>query len=356
MKTLLYFASDITNSGGVSRVLSLKLNYLADVLGYQIHIVSTNNTFRQPFYFFSSKITFHFIDVKMNTPFHLIAFKKQSQQIIKKVLPHVVLVTDNGIKGLFIKQWVPKGIFCIYELHMGKSHFLNSGYSGIKRKINKYLLKRNIPKFDKIVVLQPFFLFDFIPESKQVVIANPLSFETKEINVLNHKKVIAVGRLIALKGYERMLKAWQKVVQKYPDYVLEIYGAASSGYEIEKIINDLHLKKNVSVFQPTSQIKEKYLGADFLIHASFYESFGMVFLEAMQCGLPVICFDIGVNDFLKEDNSFTVTNETDFVSAVTRLIENPVLRQQMGENGKIQSDKYKISKIMRQWDNLFKQI
>ena len=356
MKTLLYFTSKITDSGGVSRVISLKTNYLADVLGYQIHIISTNDTATETFYPFSPKITFHFLDVKVKGIKSIKALKKQSRVIVKKIQPHIVLVADNGIKSLLVKKWMPDYIPCIYELHASPYYLLNEAYEGIQKYINRYFLKKYLSGFDKVVVLQKSFKWNLLDREKQLVIPNPLPFETDEINNLNHNKVIAVGRIVSLKGYERMLSAWQKVIQKYPDYVLNIYGEYSPGFDLARIINSLHLQKNVQVHPPTSQIKEKYVKADFLLHASFSESFGMVLLEAMQCGLPVVCYDIGTHDFLNKQNSLVAANEPGFVAAILTLIENTALRKEMGRYAKQASDAYRLPAIMHYWEVLFNDI
>jgi len=356
MKTVVYFVSHITDSGGVSRVVSLKANYLADVLGYQVHIISTNDLNDQPFYAFSERVQVHFLPMRVKGISSFLAYKKACQQWIKQLQPNLVLVTDNGIKGLFIKKWLPEKMPCIYELHVGATHFYEAGYAGIKKYVNQYVIKRYLPDFDKIVVLRPQFILPFVGKEKQCIIPNPLSFETHQKNHLQHQKAIAVGRIIPLKGYERMLTAWKRVVALHPNYVLHLYGATAEGYDVYKIIEKKQLQEVVVVHQPTAKIKEKLLEADFLLHASYFEAFPMVFLEAMQCSLPVVCYDIGANDFIDEKGGFIATNENEYVSAVEQLIENVALRASMGAHNKEKSNRYQLHTIMSYWEALFNEV
>src|SRR5690554_8137567 len=84
MKTILYITTEITNSGGVSRTLSNKINYLAEVMGYDIHILSTNDNTLHPFFDFSSKVTFHYCPVRVNSIYSFFKFKRSEERRVGK--------------------------------------------------------------------------------------------------------------------------------------------------------------------------------------------------------------------------------------------------------------------------------
>src|SRR5690606_35654155 len=151
MKTILYIASNITNSGGVSRVLSLKINYLVDKMNYNVHILSTNDKTSTPFFDFSSKVNFHYCPVRVNNISAFWNYKKYVQTTVNQINPDAIVVADNGIKSFFIKKWFPKNV-CIYELHSDFDYFVNHGYSGLKKRVNRFLIKKNLAFFDKIVL------------------------------------------------------------------------------------------------------------------------------------------------------------------------------------------------------------
>ena len=352
MKTILYIASNITNSGGVSRVLSLKTNYLVDKMNYSVHILSTNDETSTPFFDFSSKIIFHYCPVRVSNISAFWNYKKYIQATVNQINTDMIIVADNGIKSFFIKKWLPENI-CIYELHAEPSYFINGSYNGIKKYLNRFLIKSYLHLFDKIVLLDQSFSLDFIANEKRIVLPNPLTFDTETKSSLNNKKAIAVGRIVPLKGYERMLQAWKKVVTKYPEYVLEIYGENTTEYSLQELINRLDLEKHVQLIAPTLQIKKKYLQADFLLHASYSESFSMVFLEAMHCGLPIIGFDLENNNLATSQNVLFSVNETSYVKNVFEVIENKALANEMAKKGIKISEEYELSKIMNDWNDLF---
>jgi len=354
MKTILYITTEITNSGGVSRTLSNKINYLAEVMGYDIHILSTNDNTLHPFFDFSSKVTFHYCPVRVNSIYSFFKFKKYIKSSVIKINPNGVVVADNGIKGLFIKNWIPEDIPCIYELHADADYFINHGYKGIKKHTNRFLINRKLPLFDKIILLKEDYLPEFIPKEKQMIIPNPLSFQPKEHSKRNNNRAIAVGRIVSLKGYERMLKVWKEVVQIYNDYILDIYGAATGEVDLEKLIKSYGLEKNVFVHNPVKNIKEKYLKADFLLHTSYSEAFPMVFIESMSCGLPIVCFHLKhQNQLIHNQNALIASDEKELTDFIVLFIENTDLQQKLTEGAITKAKEYRIDKIMQQWKMLF---
>jgi len=94
---------------------------------------------------------------------------------------------------------------------------------------------------------------------------------------------------------------------------------------------------------------------------SLYEPFGLVLVEAMSCGLPVVAFDCpygpadiihdGKDGFLVEDRNIEAYSDK-----VCQLIENEKLRSEMGRIASRSSQCYKAEKIMPQWVNLFEQL
>lgn len=107
-------------------------------------------------------------------------------------------------------------------------------------------------------------------------------------------RFIHISGLEALKNPDIILKAFQMVVENYPDAFLEIFGSQKK--EIVKLSEALHLQNNVSFYQEVSQtvLAEHMNLADALILYSSYETFGCVIIEANACGVPVIVSDIPV--------------------------------------------------------------
>ncbi len=350
---ILYIASHITDSGGVSRVVALKANYFAKTLQHQVFIFSTNDQKNIPFFHFSDKIQFYFSKHKHIGLHNILSFKNEIKNYCLEIKPDVIFMVDNGIKSLLITNDLYKNAKTFYELHASKEYLRNHSYKGLKKYLNRFLIQSQLGKYNKIVCLSNEQFLDFIPSSKQIVIPNPLPFSCEKSSSLNNKKAIAVGRIIPLKGYDRMLKIWKKVIEKHPDYTLEIYGKESADFSITPLIKKLKLELHVRIFPETNDIEQRYLQADFLLHTSHSESFGMVFIEAMSCGLPVVCFETESNAIVKNHfNGFLSTNETDFEQNVITLIENFQHLKSMAENAKKSVTPFQQKNIMKLWNQL----
>lgn len=350
---ILYVTSQLSDSGGVSRVLSVKLNYLVEHLGHEVVVASTNDQEHHPFFSFHPAIRIYWFSAHNSEWFNLKKYRDQIQSCVKVESPDIVVVADNGLKGLLVKRMLPKSLPCVYELHASKTHFLNQSYTGWKNKLFQWLSQQLLPEFDTVVVLQKAYLLDFLPISHQKVVPNPLVFSSVASSTLTHKKAIAVGRAIALKGYDRMLKAWHQLVLRYPEYHLDIYGAPSEEVDVAELIQQWNLQEHVTLHLPTNDIQLKYAEADFLMHASYSEAFPMVFLEAMQCGLPVVYFDLEHIDFLTSKNSIAIDEKLSFVEQVERLINDFSFRKSLGTQARQDTTGFQLIHVMPQWEALF---
>ena len=103
-----------------------------------------------------------------------------------------------------------------------------------------------------------------------------------------------------------------------------------------------------------------YSAAEAVVVPSFYESFGMVALEAMACGTPVVASEVGGLAFLVQDEvtGFTVpSDEPDALARrLTELINNPALRKQMGAQAAKFAQEYAWSKITARMISLYEDV
>ena len=84
---LLYITNGVAGSGGLERVLSIKASYLAENLGYQVHIITLNEENLSHFFEFSSKINYHNIVVNGNAfTYTLVDFRSVNRIILKRIV------------------------------------------------------------------------------------------------------------------------------------------------------------------------------------------------------------------------------------------------------------------------------
>ena len=123
-------------------------------------------------------------------------------------------------------------------------------------------------------------------ESRVSVIPNPITFRNDVSSDLNSKKIISVGRLTLPKSFSSLIRAFRLVANEHPDWILEIYGEGVQRQELQDVIERLDLSNNVYLKGYTSQVQQKMLEASCFVMSSKFEGFGLVLIEAMQCGLP----------------------------------------------------------------------
>ena len=116
---------------------------------------------------------------------------------------------------------------------------------------------------------------------------------------LEGKKVLlTVARLSShdgYKGHDRILKELPGLLKKHPDSVYLIVGKGKDRQRLEKMAQQMNVRHAVRFlgYIPTEELGDIYALADLFVLPSQGEGFGIVFLEAMACGIPVVAADCG---------------------------------------------------------------
>jgi glycosyltransferase involved in cell wall biosynthesis len=357
---LLYITNGITGAGGLERVLSIKTNELINLHQYEIHIITLNEFDIEPFYFFNPKIHFYSIKTGNNAFIYSFRYINELRKKVRIISPDIIDVCDDGLKGLVLPFLLGFPCPMVYERHVSKNIFFNQNQNLIKKKIIQIKLKLMDyfgSKYQKFIVLSKGTFVEWNLKNIEII-PNPVSFYPEQSATLLNKKVIAVGKQSYQKGYDSLIKIWAEVVEVHPSWNLEIYGKFDKEIGLEELIKELNISNNVTFFEPTKNIQEKYLEVSIYCMTSRFEGFPMVLLEAMACGVPCISFkcptgpeDIisdGVDGFLIENN-----NSNQFKYKLLELIENETMRLDFGKMAKINISKFSVNSIVDKWDELF---
>lgn len=176
--------------------------------------------------------------------------------------------------------------------------------------------------------------FVHLPESERLTARYP---------VLEGKKVILfMSRISWKKGLDTLAKAFGMLAKDRDDIHLLIVGPDEGGYE-KKVRDWLENGGVQDKVTFTGMLKgkaklEALSGSDLFVLPSYSENFGMVVVEAMSCGLPVVISDkVGICDDVESANAGIIveTDAAQVAGALSRLLEDPRLCSEMAERGRI---------------------
>jgi len=171
-------------------------------------------------------------------------------------------------------------------------------------------------------------------------------------NRKNKLKILYVGRLSEIKGLDYLIESFRSIHDNFPDSSLEMIGDGPVKKELKKKIKDLGINDCVDVrgYVEYEELPDHYRSADIFVLPSLSEGLSNVLLEAMACGLPIVATDVGGNGelILNGKGGYLVPpkNPSRLYRSLKKLIENPELRDEMGQFNKNYVRRYGQKKIL----------
>ena len=367
---IVYYTDQIYKHGGIERVLANKVNYFVNEKSFETHIVTSEPKRNKPCYHIDDKVKLHDLDINYNRKLsylHPYNFSKLFRHYfllrkkIKKINPDVIIVCNFAFEFYFI-PFIKPNILKIKEFHSSR-HFENQ-----LRNQNKSFFKKIYYKINDFIESKYDYLALLTEDEKQyyksnntVVIPNPLTSYPEKHATLTNNKVISAGRIAPVKGFEKLIQAWELVAIKYPDWILEIYGEGEKGYvmTLQELISSLNLQNKVILCGSTDNMEEKMLNASIYVMSSLTECFPLVLLESLSCGLPVVSFDCPYgprNIIINNEDGLLVENGNieKLSTTITQLIKDKALRTNMGKQGRLNIKRFQLDIVMNTWLELLK--
>ena len=363
------------SAGGVERVVSYKASYFAEQLGYDVTIIVTEGKGRDCYFPLSDKVKVINFELGFEALWQASFAKKiilylTKQRQYKKLLKRELMCIrpDFTITTLrreinFLSD-IPDGSKKIGELHVDRANYRNfatNKQNPIKQVFSRWWsnsLLDHIRRLDKMVLLTDSAMYDWPELDNKIKIPDPLPFLIDEKSSLLCKRIISIGRFDYEKGNDLLLQVWKKVEKQMPDWQLDIYG---NGNREPYLLQMRQLEIDSSrchLYEPINDVKKEYLNSSVFVLPSRYEGFGLVLIEAMACGVPVVSFDCenGPRSIITNgaDGFLIPTFDIDaFADKLLLLMRDENLRRQMGEKAQKSAAKYDIDSIGLQWKQLF---
>ena len=172
-------------------------------------------------------------------------------------------------------------------------------------------------------------------------------------------KLLFVGRLYPEKSIDTLIKATPHIITKHPNVHIMIAGAGHQEEKLKKLAKDLRMEKYISFLGLVSDEDKirAYNASDIFILPSLAELEGMVVLEAMACGKPIIISDapMSASRFFVDGNGFLfeTKNHKHLAEQVLKLIKDENLRQKMGEKSLEKVKNYDIHKSVKLLEEVY---
>ena len=372
---IVYCTPALYMAGGVERVLTLKANYFAEHFGYDITIILTEGKDKPLFYPLSDRIKIVNLDVNFEELWTCSFVKKvfvylSKQRIFKKRLTAELMHIRPDITVSLLRREInfindiKDGSKKIGELHVNRANYRNfeeGDANFIKNLFAKFWMRSlvsHLKQLDKFIVLTEEDKASWTELSNVEVIPEPLAFDITEVSPLKAKRVIAVGRYVYQKGFDLLLQAWAKIEKLFPDWELAIYGMGDRS-PYDNLAKQLGVDMNRCHLNGSTQnIRKEYLESSLFVFSSRFEGFGMVLIEAMACGLPVVSFDCpcGPKDIVSHDEDGLLVPSGDIDKLADELsvvMSNESLIRKMSKTAVIHSKRFRLDRISLRWKLLF---
>lgn len=188
------------------------------------------------------------------------------------------------------------------------------------------------------------------------------SWLRNRLNLSKDKTILLhVGRLGKEKNINFILNAFAIIHNKYPSTHLVFVGSGPLKRELENQAKNFEIAHAVT-FAGTFSFKEMpniYAGADIFIFASLTETQGLVIGEAKAAGLPVVAVKAyGINEMVsnRHDGFLTSLDITSYTNCISKLVENPTLRQQMSQWALINAKSLSSTTMARRLETLYQDL
>lgn len=355
---IVYFIRDITDCGGIQQTTCHGINsIIKKTKDYDISIVSLYHKNKDCFFELRQEVKqYALFNSNVDTKKQYFEIRKRLKKVLQQIKPDIIVV-----QGVAFANYIPKEIWRGCKTVVCEhGHF----YMGNKYGLHWFGKKKSLKYASAIITLTEFDALNYKKNNtKKIIIQriyNPCVFQKNYHSEydINSRTIVSCGTLDKIKRFDHAILAAEKVFAKYPNWRWYIYGDGFQRKELERMILERKLEKNVFFKGYENDKNIIYGDKSFMVLTSSFEGFGMVLIEAMQYHLPLISYDInyGPKEIVENNvNGYLVdSGDVNALSLnIEKMIENQEQRMMMSRKAYESLDKFNNEKITEQWIKLF---
>lgn len=374
MKTKLKIGITCYPTVGGSGVIATELGKMLAEKGHSIHFISSSLPFRLKKMYHN--IYYHQVEVNQYSVFQYppydIALASKMAEVIKREkldLLHVHYAIPHAVCAILAKQMSGRDIKIVTTLHGTDITVL--GYDASLTDAIRF----GIEESDAVTAVSHSLItetYDLVKPNKKILpVYNfidervyhkiPTCHLKEEYKINAHEKVVIhVSNFRSVKRVPDVVKAFAKIVGQIPAKLL-LVGDGPEFSKVSQLVEKLEIQDHVLFLGKQDNLEELYSISDLMLLLSEKESFGLVALEAMACGVPCIGTNIGgipeviqdgVNGFLCDLGDI----EQVAGKAVQLLKDEERHRQFSQQSIQIVNEQFRAEKIVEQYEHIYYQL
>lgn len=266
-----------------------------------------------------------------------------------------ILVTTRPALNVLSARFAAKGVVRVAQEHMNLSVHAPDVRAAIARYYREFPIVAVLTERDREEYAE------LLPRTRVVRIPNAVHSMEQQRCDPSARIAVAAGRLFTQKGFDMLIPAFAKAVERHPDWQLRIYGQGEKRDMLRGLIERHHMYNHIFLMGHTEKLDDELAKSSFYVLSSRFEGLPMVMIEAMAHALPVVSFDCptGPRDVVTDgrDGLLVPANDIDGLGeAMSRLMDDEELRSEMGSAALKTAREFAPEAVHPAWDRLFAEL
>lgn len=284
------------------------------------------------------------------------------RRVVKAFRPDIVLamMTTASVLSVLACAGLPCRVIATEHTHP-PSQTLSGFWQRLRRL--------TYPRAARVVALTrgtADWLAQHVPGSRLAVIPNPVHFPLPRAEPIltpvsggGRKRLLAVGRLHADKGFDLLIQAYAPLAASHPDWDLVILGEGDERRALEAQVRAAGLASRIFMPGRAGNVGDWYESADLYVLTSRFEGLSNTLLESMASGLAAVSFDCdtGPREIVREGVDGVLVRPNGDVSALCKALDavmkNDTDRRRMAQAATDVRDRFSAERVLQKWQELF---